>query len=66
MSTEDQPIFRDKNQAIGWEEAFDILHGQSQHQYPCSDLPPVKPKGGEVFLFAATEASKRSKFADIS
>ena len=65
MSTEDQPIFRDKNQAIGWEEAFDILHGQSQHQYPCSDLPPVKPIG-EVFLFAATEASKRSKFADIS
>ena len=63
MSAEDQPIFRDKNQAIGWEEAFDIL--QSQHQYPCSDLPPVKPKG-EVFSFAATEASKRSKFVDIS
>ena len=39
MSAEDQPIFRDKNQAIGWEEAFDILHGQSSHhQYPCSDF----------------------------
>ena len=54
-----QPIFSARNEAIGWEEVYDIL--RSQHQYSCCDLPPVKPRAGEVILFAATEASKRSK-----
>ena len=57
------------NEAIGWEEAYDIL--QSQHQYPCCDLPPVNlVPGSEVFLFSATETSSykriRSKLADIA
>ena len=54
-----QPIFSARNEAIGWEEAYDIL--QSQHQYSCCNSPPVKPRAGEGFLFSATEASKRSK-----
>ena len=54
-----QPIFTARNKEIGWEEAYDIL--QSQHQYSCCDSPPVKPTAGEVILFAATEASKRSE-----
>ena len=52
-------IIRDRNQVIGWEEAYDIL--QRHHEYKCFDVPPVKPKGGEIFLFEATESSKRSK-----
>ena len=56
-----QPIFSARSEEIGWEEAYDIL--RSQHQYSCCDSPPVKPTAaaGEVFLFAATEASKRSE-----
>ena len=54
-----QAIFSDRNQAISWEEAYDIL--QSQHKYSCCNLPPVKPKAGKVFLFSAKEISKRSK-----
>ena len=54
-----QPIFSARNEAIGWEEAYDIL--QSQYQYSCCNSPPVKPRAGESFLFSATEASKRSK-----
>ena len=54
-----RPIFSARNEAIGWEEAYDIL--RSQHQCFCYNSPPVKPRDGEVFLFSATEASKRSK-----
>ena len=52
-----QPIFPARNEAIGWEEAYDILW--SQHQCLCCNLPPVKPRAGEVFLFSATKASKK-------
>ena len=58
-----EPIFSARNEAIGWEEAYDIL--QSQHQYTCCNFPPVKPRAGEVFLFSASEASKRSKFVKL-
>ena len=51
-----QPIFSARNEAIGWEEAYDIL--RSQHQYSCCNSPSVKPRAGEVFLFSATEDSK--------
>ena len=57
MSVNAEPIFSARNQAIDWEEAYDIL--QSQHKYSCCNLPPVKPKAGEVFLFLATEDSKK-------
>ena len=56
-----QPIFSARNEAIGWEEAYDIL--RSHHQYSCCNSPLVKPRAGEIFLFSATEASKRSKLA---
>ena len=60
LSNAAQPIFSARNEAIGWEEAYtyDIL--RSQHKYSCCNSPPVKPRAGEVFLFSATEASKRS------
>ena len=47
-------FFSARNEAIGWEEAYDI-HVAIHHA-------PVKPiELEEVFLFSATEASKRRK-----
>ena len=44
-----EPIFSARNETIGWEEAYDNL--QLQYQYTCCNFPPVKSRGGEVFLF---------------
>ena len=37
-----QPIFSARNEAIGWEEVYDIL--RSQYQYSCCDSPPELEK----------------------
>ena len=60
-----QPIFRNRNVAITWKEASNILSRPSAYE-PLAVVPPVKPKAGEVYLFKATSDAKKSKLHRIS
>ena len=53
-----EPIFRDRNTAITWKEASDILSRPSS--YKQAAVPPVKAKAGEVYLFQATSDARKS------
>ena len=62
-----QPIFRDRNVAITWKEASNILSRPSAYDHePLAVVLPVKPKAGEVYLFKATSDAKKSKLHRIS
>ena len=54
-----QPIFTNKREILAWEKAYDILQSQEGSYTQCN-VPPVKPKSGEVFLYHASDVSKRS------
>ena len=59
-----EPIFRDRNTAIPWKEASDILSSPSSYRQAA--VLPVKPKAGEVYLFQATSEARKSKIHVIS
>ncbi|XP_065896214.1 uncharacterized protein [Dysidea avara] len=54
-----EPLMSGRKKAIDCDEAYDILQCEVNSLQRCSELPPVKPKSGEVFLFCATDDNKR-------
>ena len=60
-----QPIFTNERDSLTWEKAYNILRSQEGSYVKCN-VPPVRPKSGEVFLYRALDAIKRSKFECIS
>ena len=56
-----QPIFTNETESLTWEKAYNILQSQEGSHVQCN-VPPVKPKSGEVFLYRGLDISKRSKF----
>ena len=57
-----EPLMSGRKKAIDCDEAYDILQCEVNSLQRCSELPPVKPKSGEVFLFCATDDNKRRKY----
>ena len=51
----------DERKSLMWEKTYDILLRCNGGSYVQCNMPPVKPKSGEVFLYRALDASKRSK-----
>ena len=47
-----------RKKAIDCDKAYDILQCEVTSIQHCSELPPVKPKSGEVVLFCATDDNK--------
>ena len=56
-----KPIMSERQKVIDWKEAYDILQCEVKSLERCSEIPPVKPKGGEVYLFCSNDDKKRSK-----
>lgn len=56
-----EPIFTNERNSLTWEKAYNILRSQEWSHVECN-VPPVRPKSGEVFLYRALDAAKRSKF----
>ena len=54
-----QAILINEKEGLPWERAHDIL--SQEESYVQCNVPPVRPKSGEIFLFHALDASKRSK-----
>jgi len=54
-----QAILSNEKESLRWERAHDIL--SQEESYVQCVVPPVRPKSGEVFLYHALDASKRSK-----
>jgi len=54
-----RPIFMDERKSLMWEKAYDILVHCNGGSYVQCNIPPVKPKSGEVFLYCALDASKK-------
>jgi len=58
-------VFLERKAAINWQEAYDILQCKVESLQRCFEIPPVKPKSGEVNLFCATDDKRKSKLATV-
>jgi len=61
-----KPVLSERKAAIIWQEAYDILQCEVESLERCSEIPPVKPKSGEVYLFCATDDKRKSKLRSYS
>ena len=66
QSPQVKPVFLERKAAINWQEAYDILQCKVESLQRCSEIPPVKPKSGEVYLFCATDDKRKSKLRSYS
>jgi len=53
------PIMSERQEAIDWKEAYDILQCEVKD---APEIPSVKPHS-EVYLFCSTDDKKRSKYS---
>ena len=51
-----EPIFTNERNSLTWEKAYNILQSQEWSHVECN-VPPVRPKSGEVFLYRALDAA---------